>query len=74
MIESGSSSIEISQEAFDSYNTAMDEEHKTILWEYEGVGGYYVNAFGRSGVNMPWKVHDFFEMVQQPDPENYIHG
>jgi len=73
MVESGSSSIEVTQESFDSYNSAMDEEHRTILWEHEGVGGYYVNAFGRSGVNMPWKVHDFYEMVRTADPGNYIH-
>ena len=44
---------------------------KRLLWESEGSGGYYVNPQGRSGVNMPWTMDEFYEFVKSPDPDNY---
>lgn len=63
MIERDARSIEVKQSAFEAYNHRMDEAMKTTLWEKEGQGGYYVNEHGRSGVNMPWRIYDFFEFV-----------
>lgn len=63
MIERGARSIEVKQSAFDAYNRRMDETMKSTLWEKEGQGGYYVNEHGRSGVNMPWRIYDFYEFV-----------
>lgn len=71
MIENDFQSFDLKRERFDEYNKMMDQEHHKVLWESEGVGGYYVNEFGRSGVNMPWTVHDFYAMVQNADTEDF---
>lgn len=71
MIESGGSTIEVTNEAFDAYNARMDEAMKSTLWEAEGQGGYYVNEQGRSGVNMPWRIYDFYEMLRTPDMADF---
>ncbi len=63
MLEQGGRSIEVKRSAFDAYNREMDEAMKSTLWEKEGQGGYYVNEYGRSGVNMPWRIYDFYEFV-----------
>ena len=70
-IETGKRAIEIKREAYQDYNDRMDEAMKSLLWESEGGGGYYVNPQGRSGVNMPWTMDEFYEFVKSPDPENY---
>ena len=73
MIEQEGSSIEVSRQAFDEYNRDMDAAMSTLLWESEeGGGGYYVNEHGRSGTNMPWTLHQFFEMVKEPDTSRYL--
>lgn len=71
MLERGGKSITVTQAAFDDYNARMDEAMKGLLWEYETGDSYYLNQHGRSGVNMPWTIHDFFGMIQKPDLDNY---
>ena len=70
-IESDGDAIVVKKEAYDEYNSAMDDAMKGLLWETETGSGYYVNRHGRSGVNMPWSVHDFYSMIQHIDPEHY---
>lgn len=72
MIEQGSDTIEVRREAYDRYNTELDDEMAKMLWESEkGGGGYYVNAFGRSGVNMPWTLADFYGRAREPDLHDF---
>lgn len=70
-LEEGGDAIVVSREAYDDYNAAMDEAMKGLLWETETGNGYYVNKHGRSGVNMPWSVHEFYSMIKDIDPEHY---
>ncbi len=73
MIEQGASSIEVRREAYEAYNAELDAKMKRMLWESEkGGGGYYVNQFGRSGVNMPWTVADFYRRVETPNLDDFI--
>jgi 4-hydroxyacetophenone monooxygenase len=67
MVEQDYQEVEVRDEVFKAYNDAMDKEDEKLLWKSRGKGGYYVNKHGRSGVNMPWSVHDFYSMVQQPN-------
>ncbi len=69
VIETGGSAIEVKRQAYEDYNDRLDAEMHEMLWEEEkgGGGSYYVNEFGRSGVNMPWTLQDFYEMVRAPD-------
>lgn len=69
VIESGNRTVEVTREAYQSYNDRLDTEMREMLWEEEkgGGGSYYVNEFGRSGVNMPWTLQAFYEMVRTPD-------
>lgn len=71
LIENGHGSFEVRQNVFEGYNDAMDAESRKILWEHEGVGGYYVNEFGRSGVNMPWTHQQYYEWIRVPDPDDF---
>lgn len=71
LIESDSQAIEVRESAFEDYNQRMNQEMKSILWEQEGIGGYYVNKHGRSDVNMPWNMHQFYGLVREPKMDDY---
>lgn len=72
MVESGHETIEVRREAYDRYNAELDDEMSRMLWESEkGGGGYYVNAFGRSGVNMPWTLANFYSRVLRPELKDF---
>ena len=73
LIEAGRDTIEVRRDAYDRYNADLDIEMKGMLWQSEnGGGGYYVNAFGRSGVNMPWTLADFYHRVREPDLNDFV--
>ena len=74
LLERNARTVEVREEAFDDYNRRLDKAHADLLWELEGVGGYYVNEHGRSGVNMPWSVHEYYDMIRQPDLGDYRFG
>ena len=71
MIEHKGKAVVVKREAYDQYNAALDEGMKSLLWETETGESYYLNKHGRPGVNMPWTVHEYYEMIQDVDMENY---
>lgn len=64
-IESGHRRCEVTVEAFDKYNALMDIEMERLIWEGEAPKdrNYYVNSFGRQNVNMPWRLHDYAQIL-----------
>ncbi len=72
MLEQDQKTIEVTEEAYSKYNQEIDAAMQHLLWEDEqGGGGYYVNEHGRAGVIMPWRLHDFYQMIDHADIENY---
>lgn len=71
MIENKLQQFDVKQESFAKSNANLDEKMKTVLWESEGKGGYYVNKHGRSGVNMSWKAHEYFNLIRRADITEY---
>lgn len=67
VIENGLHSVEVSQDAYEGYNAALDEEAKINLRGPESKGSYYVNKFGRASVNVPWLAEDWYAMLAEPD-------
>ena len=70
-IEQEAASVEVKNDAYLSYNKDMDAALESILWQSEGMGGYYLNKHGRSHINMPWSLHEFFQMVKTADVSAY---
>jgi 4-hydroxyacetophenone monooxygenase len=71
VIESGHRIVECREDVFDEYNERLDMETRKWTWEKEGAGGYWVNEFGRSGVNMPWLGKDYHSWVIEPNLDDY---
>lgn len=72
MIENDKKSMECRPEVFADYNDRMDVEMAQCIWAIDGQSSYYVNEFGRSGVNMPWTTNQYYEWALAPTPSDYI--
>ncbi|MBU3003903.1 flavin-containing monooxygenase [Paraglaciecola arctica] len=71
-VEQDATTIEVKEAAYCDYNAKMDKAMSKLLWEDEqGGGSYYVNEHGRSGLNMPWRLHEFCQMIKEADVEQY---
>jgi 4-hydroxyacetophenone monooxygenase len=73
MLERDAQSVEVKREVYEDYNNSLDKKMETVLWEEErgGGGSYYVNQFGRSGVQMPWMLDEFYAMIRSADPDEF---
>ena len=72
VIESGKTSIECRFDAYENYNTRMDEATSKLLWETHGKGFYYLTEAGRSVVNSPWASPDYHALLLQPDYRDFV--
>ncbi|KAM3414445.1 hypothetical protein BST61_g9610 [Cercospora zeina] len=70
LLENNKQIIDVRKDVYDTYNEALDKKAATLLWEQPG-SGYYVNKFGRSGVNLPWPTSEYHRMVSKPNFEDY---
>lgn len=59
-------SVEVRSDAFEDYNRRLDDAAKDSIRGPESVGSYYVNEFGRTGINMPWLAEDWHAMLLDP--------
>ena len=72
-IERGATSAELRREVYLDYNRRLDEGMKSLLWEHEkGGNSYYLNRHGKSGVNMPWEMHEFYDLLRRVEPDEYF--
>jgi 4-hydroxyacetophenone monooxygenase len=71
MIENDKKSMEVRPEVYDQYQARLDEATSKLIWESEG-SGYYVNEFGRQGVNMPWTTSEYHSMVIKPNADDFV--
>ena len=73
MVERGATSAELRRQVYVDYNRRLDEGMKALLWEdQKGGNSYYLNRHGKSGVNMPWEMHEFYDFLHEVDPDEYV--
>ena len=74
MLEHGTSRIEVTEEAYRRYNTALDAEASSLLLlQDEGAPdkNYYVNEFGRLQVSAPWYGPEFHRLCTEVEWGDY---
>jgi 4-hydroxyacetophenone monooxygenase len=73
MLERGHRRMEVRQEVFDDYNARLDKHSLELIWMDPGSlnRNYYVNEHGRSQVNEPWRVEQYYSWVIEPDPDEF---
>jgi len=69
VIEQGAASVEVTREAYDRYNRALDAQESRRTWSYEKSTSYFLNSHGRSATNFPFEGTDLWRWLRHPDPE-----
>jgi 4-hydroxyacetophenone monooxygenase len=72
IIERGKKSISCRQETCDDYNQRMDKELQHLSWMHPSQKSYYVNAFGRVDVNMPWMPGTYFNWTRSVNLDDFV--
>ena len=72
LIERGAKSLEIRQDIFESFNEALDKELQGSIWLDPRQKSYYVNEYGRSATNSPWRVSEQWAAWRHPDFSHYL--
>jgi 4-hydroxyacetophenone monooxygenase len=67
MLEGDFETIECREKQFSTYNRRLDERMERLIWQDPGQTNYYVNQWGRVGLNMPWDSTEYFEMIEAPN-------
>ena len=70
MIEGGYSQVQVTADASDEYNKALDVEAQNLVMLTDTASvkkNYYVNEHGRLQVNAPWESPRFYGMCIAPD-------
>ena len=71
MTEQGARTVEVTREAFESYNERLVEESQSLIVVTEEASAkrnYYVNQ-GRMQVSAPWETSEYFLMTSDPGYE-----
>lgn len=71
MFANGFGVVECRHDVHDDYNDRVDAAHDAMVWTHPGMDVYYRNSRGRVVVNNPFKVVDFWHMVQHADLDDY---
>jgi 4-hydroxyacetophenone monooxygenase len=70
MIESGCNRVQVTHEAHDRYNEALDKEAAKLVMMNDEPSvrkNYYLNEYGRLQVNSPFESPEYFRMSSAPD-------
>jgi 4-hydroxyacetophenone monooxygenase len=70
MLEGGHRQVEVTHDAHNRYNKALDDEASGLLMLNDSgsfAKNYYINEFGRLQMNAPWQSPHFHEMCSAPD-------
>lgn len=73
LVEGGHKYLSVREDVFEDYNKRLDEAMLSLIWYDEGSRdkNYYVNAFGRQQVNIPWRLEEQHELYERFDPDDY---
>ena len=61
----------VKDEAFERFNTLVDEQNRLMAWGASSVGSWYKNSRGRVSQNWPLPLEDYFAMTERPEPGDF---
>jgi 4-hydroxyacetophenone monooxygenase len=72
LIEREAETIEVAQDAHDSYNRRLDEAMDEMIWSNVDVGSWYTNSKRRVVTNSPWRLVDYWTMTTELATNDWI--
>jgi 4-hydroxyacetophenone monooxygenase len=70
-LNKGAKSLKVQRRPFETFNEAIDERFKSLVWGAVPGGGYYINEHGRPGVHMPFRAEEYYELLANPKIDDY---
>jgi 4-hydroxyacetophenone monooxygenase len=64
--------VEPRMESFTRYNNTMDDRLTRMIWSHPNVDSYIKTSSGRIIANRPWSAVEFFELMTEVDPAEFI--
>ncbi len=72
VIEAGSRSVEVREDAYLDYSERVDKASEEIVWRLvSSERNYYLNEFGRQHVSAPWLADDYYAMLRDPNRNDF---
>ncbi len=72
MFERHIAAVDVRQHVHDAYNHKVDQLHEGMVWTHRGMDTYYRNSRGRVVVNNPFRMVDFWKMVDVANLDEYV--
>lgn len=70
-LESGATIFEVNHDAFEDYNTELDQRLEQMVWSVSQGGTWYRNSAGRVTTNMPWTSFEYWAMTQEVNLDHF---
>lgn len=70
-LNKGAKSLKVRRKPFEEFNEAIDGRFKSLVWGAVPGGGYYINEHGRPGVHMPFRAEEYYELLANPEIDDY---
>lgn len=71
MFDNDVASIDPDENAYERYNTELDEALALTVWAHPGMTTYYRNSAGRIVIASPWKYLEYWSRTEEFDPNDY---
>ena len=72
MFDQHIAAVDVKQDVHDAYNRTVDRLHEGMVWTHRGMDTYYRNSRGRVVVNNPFRMVDFWKMVEVANLDEYL--
>lgn len=74
LMQEGAESIECRREVHDAYVERLQDELSRKVWAHPSIRNswYQGGTDGRINVLSPWRLRDYWEWTQRPNPEDYL--
>jgi 4-hydroxyacetophenone monooxygenase len=72
MFTQGIDELECRREVYDEYNETIQRLHQGLVWTHPGMTTYVRNDLGRVVGNNPWRLVDFWQLLQKANLDEYV--
>ena len=71
LLQSGARSLDVTTDAFETYNARVDETNARRAWGYSTVNSWYKNKQGRVTQNYPFTIAEYWQRTDRFDKDHY---
>ena len=71
LLETRKKSLDVTEEAFETYNARVDETNARRAWGYSSVNSWYKNKQGRVMQNYPFTISEYWQRTERFDKNDY---